>query len=85
MSVSSIDDAVEHWMVGASSVLTRRGRESWPTGPCFAPLQRALVVLAYIAVGSLFTPQFFFAVVLVLVSIGGVALRLRRMSQSDRT
>ena len=84
MRLSSIDDVVEHWMLDASSVVARLAHESRRIGPVLASHRRTFIVFACIAISSLFTPLFFFAVALVPFIIGGIAMWIQHMADGDR-
>ena len=84
MRLSSIDDVVERWMLDAPSVVARLAHESRRLGPVLALHRRTFIILAYIAISSLFTPLFFLAVVLVPLIIGGVAMWIQHMTDGDR-
>jgi hypothetical protein len=85
MTLSSIDDAVEHWILDASSLLVRLQPKDWRLGQVLASHQRTLFFLAYVALNFFFTPLALIALVLLLLFIGGVAIWLQRMASVDCT
>lgn len=85
MRLSSIDDAVEHWIFDASSLLVRLQLKEWRPGQVLASHQRMLLFFAYVALNFFFTPLTLIAVVLILLLIGGVSIWLQRMASVDCT
>lgn len=85
MTLSSIDDAVEHWILDAASLLARLQPKNWRPGQVLASHQRMLFFLAYVALNFFFTPLALIAVLLVFLLIGGVSIWLQRMASVDCT
>ena len=56
MTLSSIDDAVEHWILDAASLLARLQPKNWRPGQVLASHQRMLFFLVYVALNFFFTP-----------------------------
>ncbi len=85
MTLSSIDDSVEHWILDASSLLARLQPKDWRPGQVLASHQRMLFFLAYVALNLFFTSLALIAVLLVFLLIGGVSIWLQKMASVDCT
>lgn len=84
MSISSLDDVVEHWILDASAFVTRLGEARRSVGLYLASLRRTMVFVSFIAVSSLFASPFMFAIALVFLTLLGGAIWLKQLAQGDQ-
>ena len=77
MRLSSIDDAVEHWILDTSIFLERIRQGVWLSEQLLVSLRRALLFFACIALSFFFTPFILLAVVLGSLLIGMVSTSIR--------
>lgn len=84
MSISSLDDVVEHWILDTSAFVTRLGDRRRSVGPYLASLRQTMVFVSFIAISSLFTPPFMFAIALVFLTLLGGAMWLKQLAQGDQ-
>lgn len=84
MSISSLDDVVEHWILDASAFVTRLSEGRRSVGPYLASLGQTMVFVSFIAITSLFTPPFMFAIAFVFLTLLGGAIWLKQLAQGDQ-
>lgn len=84
MSISSLDDVVEHWMLDASAFVTRLSDGRRSVGLYLASLRQTMVFVSFIAISSLFAPLFMFAIALVFLTLLGGAIWLNHLAQGDQ-
>lgn len=84
MSISSLDDVVEHWMLDASTFVAGLGDGRRSVGPFLASHRRTIVFVAFIAVSSLFTLLFMLVLAIAFLTVVEGAIWLQHIAEGDQ-